>query len=131
MHWSAANSGDRLSALYSYSTRRRRIVTAPSPMSRPSAIIRPVLDIVGAGAVADVQTSSMQTSGRAHCEVVMHEPPAGTGVLVGVAVTVAVAVGVGPHSAVDAVAGQKPLSWSCFSKPVSRKYLQKKSLGTI
>ncbi len=29
-----------------------------------------------------------------------------------------------------ATGAQKPASWSCFRRPVSRKYLQKKSLGT-
>jgi hypothetical protein len=31
----------------------------------------------------------------------------------------------------DATGGQKPWSWSCFSRPVSSKYLQKKSFGTV
>jgi hypothetical protein len=52
---------------------------------------------------------------------------------VGVAEGVLVTVGTvhPPSEVTDATGGQKPSSWSCFSKPVSRKYLQKKSFGIV
>jgi hypothetical protein len=68
----AAGGGDGLSVdceCESYVLRRRRIVDAPSPMSRPSATTRPVLDIVGARSCrrrtntvsADERTSTLRS----------------------------------------------------------------------
>lgn len=67
----------------------------PIAASRPNATIRPLLDTAGAGTVISVQTSSMQKSPASHCEVSSHDPPTGTGGLIGVAVGVLVGVDVG------------------------------------
>jgi hypothetical protein len=61
------------------------MASAAVAVRRPSAITMPVVDIAGAGAVGDVQILSTHMSGSAHSALVMHEPPSGTGVFVGVA----------------------------------------------
>jgi hypothetical protein len=54
------------------------------------------------------------------------------GVLVGVLVGVVVGVlGVGQFVETSATRGHWPSSWSCFCKPVSGKYTQKKSFGIV
>jgi hypothetical protein len=75
-------------------SRRRKIANTPTAVSNPSPTSRPALDVAGAGADTFVQMLSTQVSPVSHCAVTVHEPPLGTGVLVGVEVGVTSAVDV-------------------------------------